>query len=273
MPIADYKQFLQSEFAARARRNPNYSLRAYARDLAVPASKLSEVLRGVRRFSPASVAKIAERLGLEGAEKIYFVALANSAQTRNLAARKRAEGKLARISQTDEYGQIALDQFRIIADWHHFAILELTEVKDFDARPAAISNRLGISEAQAQAAVDLLLDAGLLARTASGGLKQTKQNLATPSGVPSRYIREHHSQVILKAEAAVHAVPVEERDLAALTLAFDSSQMAEVREELKKLRRRLAKKIQDRPAKDRVYCLAVQFFPLDLVNKNNRSNR
>ena len=257
---------------SRMRRNPGYSLRAFARDLEMPASKLSEVLRGLRQLSPQTAAKIASNLQLTEDERALFLNLVVSRQTRNVAARVQAENNLKSLVQGAEYGELGLERFKIISDWHHLAILEMTELDEFESNPSWIAGRLGLSTAVVREAIERLLSFGLIARDEAGSLKQTQINLATPTGIPSREIREHHSQILMKAETALHETEISERDFSAITLAFDPVQMPEVREELKKLRRRLSEKIQDQTAKSRVYCLAIQFFPLDRIkNKITRN--
>jgi hypothetical protein len=51
----DLKEQLQAEFTKRRRRNPQYSLRAFARDLATNHASLSQLLHG-RRFASAQMA-------------------------------------------------------------------------------------------------------------------------------------------------------------------------------------------------------------------------
>lgn len=265
-----YRDFLEREFASRLRRNPGYSLRAFARDIGLPASRLSEVLRGQRNLSPETGARVAKGLKLSGAECETFLQLVGLHQKRSAWAKRQAEEQLKRASCAGEYGELSLERFKIISDWHHFAILELSEIEGFESSPAWIAGRLGIPTAKAKEAIERLLDFGLLERLPNGEIRQTKANLATPSGVPSREIREHHSQILMKAEEALQELPVEEREFSAITLAFHSEQMPEIRQELKKMRRRLGQKIQEQPGKDRVYCLAIQFFPVD--RKENPSH-
>ncbi|RZA08364.1 MAG: TIGR02147 family protein [Proteobacteria bacterium] len=266
-----YRFFLEREFRSRVRRNPGYSMRSFARDLNLPPSKLSEVLRGLKEFSPGRASQVAERLKLSEAETTLFLALAGVHQKKSREARTQAEATLASLKARSEFDEISLERFRILADWHHFAILELCETIGFESDPAWIAGRLGITTAVAKEAIGRLSDFGLLAKDGAGAYRQTQANLATPSGIPSREIREHHSQILMKADQSLHHHEVSERDFSATTLAFSSSQLEEVRTEIKAFRRRLGKLIQDRPAKDRVYCFATQFFPLDQT-KNNEGN-
>lgn len=60
-PVRD---LLVEHFTLRKQKNRMYSLRAYARDLAMDAGDLSKFLRGLKEVPPRTVPKIVERLGL-----------------------------------------------------------------------------------------------------------------------------------------------------------------------------------------------------------------
>ncbi|HVY71620.1 MAG TPA: hypothetical protein VHH73_16935 [Verrucomicrobiae bacterium] len=63
----NFRQALASELAQRQRRNPRYSLRAYARDLATDHSTLSQILRGRRPLSARMIHRLGPRLRLNPA--------------------------------------------------------------------------------------------------------------------------------------------------------------------------------------------------------------
>lgn len=258
-----YKQFIEREFETRLRKNPSYSLRAFARDIGMQASKLSEVLRGIRGLSKLTAQKIIKEIKLSEDEGVLFLNLVDLHQKKNKLLQRQAEEKLRSLGSMDGYGELNLERFKIISDWYHLSILELTSLEVFESNPSWIAGRLGISTKEASSAIERLLDFGLLERKEDGSLHQTHINLATPSGIPSREIREHHSQILMKADEALEKVDMVERDFSAITLAFNTDQMEEVRAELKNIRRLLGQKIQDKPNKNRIYCLAMQFFPLD----------
>ena len=67
-----FRFFLQQEFFQRQRRNPRYSLRAFARDLELSPSTLSEILNGRHRPQAATIGKICQRLSLAPAEEEYW---------------------------------------------------------------------------------------------------------------------------------------------------------------------------------------------------------
>ena len=70
-----FRQMLQEELAKRCARNPRYSLRAFARYLALDHSTLSQLLRGRRRFTARTVERIGKRLALSPEVITQFVDL------------------------------------------------------------------------------------------------------------------------------------------------------------------------------------------------------
>jgi uncharacterized protein (TIGR02147 family) len=267
-PTLNYRQILLRELASRTRRNPGYSLRAFARDLGIPAPKLSQALRGIKGFSAERAQAIAQRIPLSAEESELFVDLVESEHARSKVGKLQAQERLARKSKADGFAEIDLERFQIISDWFHFAILELTDVHDFDSSPRWISQRLGVSLAETEKAIERLLDFGLLSKTKKNTLKQTQTDLATPSGIPSRPLREQHSQLLQKADGALEKFTVNERDFSAITLAVSTADIPKAKILIKDFRRKFNGEMQKAPKKDRIYCISVQFFPLDQKKKD-----
>jgi transcriptional regulator with XRE-family HTH domain len=117
-PETSFRLFLQSELARRCARNPQYSLRAFALHLGVDHSTLSQWLRGRRPIMRRSIEILGSALGLTPA------AVANY------------EEHSGREHDDSPFGTGALlsgDTVSLIAEWYHFAILELTRLQEFRA--------------------------------------------------------------------------------------------------------------------------------------------
>src|SRR4051812_15212075 len=103
-----FRLFLQEELIRRCEKNRGYSLRAFARTLAINPASLSRMLRGERDISVEMKQRLGMRLGLGPVELQKF----------------SADGD----GTTPAYSQLSLDAFAVISDWFHFAILELTKL-------------------------------------------------------------------------------------------------------------------------------------------------
>lgn len=257
-----YRRFLTRELEDRCQRNPRYSLRAYARDLGLQPGKLSEILRGRCGLSGAMASSLSDRLKLNAQEKRHFIALVEAEHARSPLRRQQAREDLKTLEAQHGFSEVDLERFKIISDWQHLAIHELFLTKGFAGTPAAAARKLGLTEAQALDAMERLAAFGLL-QIAEGLWSRVEMSLGHSTGLPSREIRRHHGQLLERAMGALENVSTEERDFSSLTLAIPEEALPRVRDMIKEFRRRLNREMEEARDKDRVYCLNVNFFPLD----------
>jgi uncharacterized protein (TIGR02147 family) len=232
-------EILKTEYLIRCGRNPKYSMRSFARDLGVSSGTLSELMNGKRPLTQKAQTKIASRLPL------------NLKQSRIMLQRERRNPKYDRVGDR---------QFKFISEWYNFAILNLVECKGVWRNSDQFADRLGISKVQARAAVDCLVGLGYLAKV-DGVYRRIEQRLATTTDVPSSAIRHFHRQQIEKAGEALDSVPIELRDITAVTFAFDPSRMSEAKMLLQEFRRSFSQRMSS-GEKNEVYALNMQLIPL-----------
>src|SRR4051812_32553988 len=94
-----YRDTLKNELERRARANLRYSLRAFARDLGMPPSRLSDVLNGVHGISPQRGETLAKKLKLDGLVREEFVASVIAAHGRSATQRSAARTRLAAATE------------------------------------------------------------------------------------------------------------------------------------------------------------------------------
>lgn len=236
---------LQTELTRIQNERAQYSLRAFARDLNIPAPVLSEVLRGRRPITQRLGQKICEGLRLSPTE---------------------AEELLAPLEQRlpldHLFVQIQTSEFNAVSDWHYFAILALAETQDFRGDVKWISSRMGLPLARTTEAVETLIRLGLL-EMREKKLHATGKTFTTTHDVPSVAIQKNHIQGLELARQALRSVDVTEREYGANTIAIDSDELPILKSMIRDARRRLAVKMGRRGRqKKQVYRLQIQFFPL-----------
>jgi uncharacterized protein (TIGR02147 family) len=254
----NYREIIQSEFARRSLTHRTYSLRAFARDIGVAPARLSEVLNGKKGLSRDAAAKIAPRIGLKESETAIFCDMVESQHARAKITRDSAKSRLGVVEATVH--TIQLDAFQLISEWHHFAILQLIETKDFKNSYGWISERLGISQAQAKAATERLKRMGLVVEKA-GKLRTLKDFVATPD-VPSAAIRENHKQIRAKALQALESQTIDERDFSSVQMPIDTKDIVKAKKRIREFRRKFCSEFSAAKNKDAVYCLTLDFFNL-----------
>lgn len=263
--VKDYKQLLLHEFEERCRKNPRYSLRAYARSLGISASTLSEVLNGHYGLSYKKAKKVSRSLGLSKAEQQWFCDLVALESARSPNARKQAELQILRWNSTSKHNTLELDNFKIIADWYHYAILELTYLKSFVSDIRWIAKKLQIPETTVTSAVERLKRVGLLTQDVKGKFICTEDFLATPTDIPSQALRQHHQQFLNKAAFALRTQSVKERDFSSTVIALAEEDLARFKELIRDFRRSLSKDAMKSQNKKHVYCLGTQLFRISEV--------
>jgi transcriptional regulator with XRE-family HTH domain len=242
----NYREYLHRELSDRRGRNAAYSLRAFARDLGVSVTALSDVLAGKRDFSRRNALRIAEKLAF------------SPEQTKEW---------LGDVGVAAEFFRpIDEDTFRLIADWYFFAILSLARLKKSRSDETWIAKRLGISVLEARGALQLLTRLGLV-DTSDGKLRRTTEPLRTSTNVPSAALRKHHKQNLRLAELSIDRDPLEARENCSVTMAIDPSRIAEAKRRMARFKESLSDLLEGgRPSE--VYTLSLHLFPA--TKKENR---
>lgn len=240
---------LRAEYARRREKNPQYSLRAFARSLKMKSGPLSEILNRKRKLSPKLGARLVDRLGLSPQEAERFL------------GRLRPGGAQLVTDEVQRYQQLSADTFFVISDWYHYSLLSLMETKGFQSDPKWIAARLGISVMEANAAIERMLRIGLLQKV-RGRLSATGNfAFASQRGIPSSALRKFHRQVLERALRQLDEAPLELRDVSSITLAIDVRRIAEASQAIKKFRYEMAE-LLEQGSRTEVYHLNIQLVPV-----------
>lgn len=259
---SDFRDILRGYFRERKERNPSYSLRAYARDLDLSPSRLSEVMNKGLTISVAKAEGIAGRLGLKSDESRYFVDLAILDAGTNPVQVELAKSRIDRYQDVARAHTLAEAEFEIIAEWYHLAIVELSKLQDFELSPEWIGERLALSPGTVTHALANLERVGLIEFDDEGFTVHRDRNFVS-SPVPSQSIRRFHRQILEKAKAALNEQDLEERELASVMVAIDREQLPAIKEKLKLARRQFISEVKAMTeTPDAVYTLSVQWFRL-----------
>ncbi len=248
----DFRLFLQNELLRRCKVNPRYSLRAFARSLGIEPSALSKLLAGKRSVSRPMFSRLSARLGLDPRAAQRFAPPETSEKKR--AAQAAIHG--------DNFSQISLDAFQVIADWYHFALLELMTVEGFQPDPAWIARALGLSLPEVRFAIERLVRLGLLEITASGEMRRLEQVTTIGPEFTNAALRKVQRQVLEMAMRALEEVPIEQRDQSAMTMAVNLDRLPAAKEKIKAFRRRLCAFLEAEPPKGEVYHLSISLYPV-----------
>jgi uncharacterized protein (TIGR02147 family) len=256
----DFRLFLQSELARRCESNERYSLRAYARSLRIAPSALSAILNGKRPITRNMKLRLGLGLGLSPKDVGYF-------------QESKAEGASPKgPAQTLEFQQIALDAYAVIADWYHYAILELSHLESFQPDPKWIAKSLGITKSEVNIAVERLQRVGLLKIESGSWIDTTPNGHATNirGDLTSAASRKLQRQILEKSIRALDEVPIAIRNHTSMTMAINPDDLPEAKERITNFRHNLCSFLERNGKPTQVYQLAIAFYPVTQIEEGDR---
>ncbi|OFZ46267.1 MAG: hypothetical protein A2381_11670 [Bdellovibrionales bacterium RIFOXYB1_FULL_37_110] len=261
----DYREVLKSKLEERCRANSRYSLNAFARDIKLPATRLCQIMQRKQGISAKKAQTIAKSLNFSDKEVEMFCSMVLASDARSKSEREIASLKLQLMFKKHENEQLIAEKFSVISDWYHFAILELTDTKEFKNNYQWIASKLGLNESLVKIAIERLIRLGLL-KEVDNTLIQTYKNLITDDGVPSEAIRKFNKQILDKAKIAIDFQNVNERKIDTLTTAINQEDLEEFYKKINNFYDELdawATQRKKNKKQDHVYCFSTQFFKLN----------
>ena len=157
------------------------------------------------------------------------------------------------------------EEFQLVSDWYHFAILGLAELPHHRADPRWIARQLGIGVTEAAEGLARLERLGI-AEAKNGRLRQLMKPLRTTTDVPSAAIRQYHRQNLDNARDRLEQVPVQDRDYSAITMAIARRNLPKAKKLIAEFKRKLCALLED-GEKEAVYTLAIQLFPVSKLEE------
>ena len=257
----DYRQILKDELVKKVTKLPSYSLRALARDAQVSPSLISSVLNGRKGFSTETAFQVCRALSFSKKKTEYFATLVQMDGAKSPELKSSLQDKLHELRPQARTYALAVDHFHAIAEWYHFAILELTQVKDFVFEPEAIAGSLGISRLEAESAVDRLVRLGLL-EVKNQRATKLEDDVVVTSNVPAQALRKFHAQMLAKAATSLTAQSPQEKLVGSETFAFNERRLPEANAIIEDCFAKLIQLSKNTKNPTAVYHAGIQFFRL-----------
>jgi uncharacterized protein (TIGR02147 family) len=246
----DPVEWLRQEYLNRRKKNPAYSLRAFARSLAMSPAGISQILSRKRPLTRKRIIKVFERLCLPPGERL-----------RLLESFQLNESNLSPAPLREEdYELLADDSYQLIVEWYHFAILSLMETTDFKPDSKWIADRLGISTVEVSSALDRLERLRFI-RQVDGKLIKLKGRTRTSTDIASSALRQAHRSFLQATSAKLDEVPLDRRDVSLMTIACDISRLPEAKRRIANFRRSLSEYLESGNSTE-VYTISIQLMQL-----------
>ena len=259
--MRNVREILKFHFEERRTKNPRFSLRAYAKLLDTTPSYISEVLSGKKKLAPTRALQFAKKLRFNPLDAEYLSIHAELESSTGPDAMTFWSDKLDIWNRKSKATDLGLDRFEAMANWYHIPILELTEHRDGISGPAPIVKKLGLSQIEAEQALERLLRIGVLSRDARGKYIKTASIGIFES--PERHdgLRQFHRQMIHKSLEAVES-QAPGRFVGSETFLFDPKYSDEANRIVENFLSQMASLSKRSANEGEVFHLAVQFFPV-----------
>ena len=248
-----YLKKIREDFSRRQRGNRAYSLRAYARDLAVHPSTLSLVILGKRPLPFKDSGKVVDGLSLGAKERTYFM---------ESLGKKHASLDRIKLATFDD--RVLLDEetyFQVIAEWEHYAVLTLMDCDGFAPSVDEITKRLSITKQRAGVVLENLVHFGLLKRTETGTLEKAQARVRTSEDVSSQALKASHRETLDISRKKLDELSVELRDFSSMMVAVDPERLPQAKVIIREFRQKMDELLKS-GQRSEVYQLAIQFYPL-----------
>lgn len=264
----DYRAYLRDYYETKKASSRGFSFRSFSRRAGLKSPNyLKLVMDGDRNLTAPMAERFARTCGLDDEGVAFFVALVAFNQARSASERNGAYSRLTGFRRYRQAHQLDLQHAAYHSTWYLPAIREMVLRPDFVEDPSWVAKALvpTIAKADARAALDTLLELGLLERDAEGRLRQSEALVTTGPETRGLHIGNYHRTMMERAAASIDLVPSSDRDISSLTLCLSEDGLRTVKERIQRFRRELLELsvLEDEPRQ--VIQVNFQLFPLSRV--------
>jgi uncharacterized protein (TIGR02147 family) len=264
LQYTNYRVYLRDYYEYKKKTVPAFSLRFFAEKAGLSShAHLKLTIDGKRNITKNTVVKLIHGLGLDGQRAAYFESLVFFNQAQTDADKQVYYAQLLKASPRSKLHKMEKAQFRIFREWHHSAILEMVALKDFRPIPDWISKRLGslITPAQVTESLKLLVELGLLVKTANG-YRQRDPLITTDDEVQDLMVKMYHLQMLKLSADMLSALPGPQRDVSALTFSIKREDFPNLKKHLQLMRKELLDFSAKAGEGEDVVQINIQLYPL-----------
>lgn len=260
----NYRSYLADKFAELQRIKRKFTYREFSRQAGFASPNILRlVIDSERNLSRDSALRFSEVLGHNKGEHAFFEDLIFFNQSQTTEEKNHYFQRLWAYPKSTLVQKLEKKQFKIFNHWYVSVICQMVDLKDFTPDPDWIADRIfpGISRVEAQQALDLLMEVGMI-EFQDGKYIKKEASFFTGKEVRSVYVRMHHQQMIELGKASIDTVVPDEREIGAVTMSVRKDQIAGVKERIANFRRELVESITGEGSAEVVYQLNFQFFPV-----------
>ena len=254
---------LEEELKRRKRVNSRFSLRTFAKMIGADPSHLSKILQCDKPLTPNIAKRFIEKSELSEGEKGMFWESFIREREKSFGEKNLGlEELLPQRAAANDNAALTNENFHVMSEPYHWAIVEMTKLPGFGADPEKIAQKIGHSVVEVTSAIQRLVRCGFLKKTEDGvePVKSTWE-IAQGDAITTTARTLHQKRVMEKAAIALDRVASECQAQEAMTLSIDASKMGVAQERIRNFLGVLAAELGS-DANGEVYQLSMSLFPV-----------
>lgn len=265
--IYSYKDpalFLRDHWLIKKKRNPSFSIRAWAKSLGITShSQLHQMIYGKRAIPKKYLSNLVKNLNLTNGEIEYLEALIDIQKAKSDEEKSFYLNKILSKKKQLKVVFHEIESFDLVKNPLHFFILEIFQLKDRTFTVEKIKDMLQFdySTAEIKRAIDTLLKLKLATKISENEYAKIPNSIFTQNDVPSAAVREYHKNLSELSKVAIENQHVSEREFNAMSFNIKKENLADAKRAIREFREQFVEKFCAMESEgDQTYHLNVNFF-------------
>lgn len=263
--FTDYRVFLRVYADSMKKKNPRWSLGAWAKALDLKTtSSITKILNAERDAGTAITERLINYFKFDEAQAQYFRDLVKlQKMKKDPAIANILLEKMSSLKSEETSRALAEEDYLFLSNWYYLVLCEMCRNKAFKKDYKWISSKLipEVDPKEVRKAINLLQKEELIKTNEDGSLAPSYERLYAISKKHARIIRLFYSQLIDISQNALLGMPPEERHFSTLMVHLSSKSLERANQLIADFRTKFEKLMYEKDG-DQVYLLQLQMFPV-----------
>ena len=265
-PITEYQNYREymRDFYEERKRSSLFSWREFSKLAGFASPNFMQlVCDGKSRLSKTGVEKVADAMGLAGADRDYFFAMERFGDARSDSMKLQAFNEMQKIAKENRLRVVDAEAFKYFESWVNPVLRELAPIMP-GAKPLELARQCipVVSAAEVRHSRDFMCHAEFLKKIGEDTYVQTEKVVTGSSEAIPLALRSMNRQMSKFATEAIDEIPPEKRHITGVTFGISEETYQWLVQKLETLRQQVVAMAAKEKEYDKVYRLNLQLFPL-----------
>ena len=265
-PITEYQNYREymRDFYEERKRSSLFSWREFSKLAGFASPNFMQlVCEGKSRLSKTGVEKVADAMGLAGADRDYFFAMERFGDARSDSMKLQAFNEMQKIAKENRLRVVDAEAFKYFESWVNPVLRELAPIMP-GAKPLELARQCipVVSAAEVRHSLDFMCHAEFLKKIGEDTYVQTEKVVTGSSEAIPLALRSMNRQMSKFATEAIDEIPPEKRHITGVTFGISEETYQWLVQKLETLRQQVVAMAAKEKEYDKVYRLNLQLFPL-----------